>query len=514
MLANSQPQSGARRGADVLRRLRERPPALWYRGELVADVTVHPAFRGGVATLAELYDLQWKRADECLFDSPASGSKVARSFQIARSSADIVAIGRAMAVAARHTHGMMGRVPDYLNRAMSGYASGADFLAAGDARFGGNAVRLHRELREADLSLTHSLIPPQANRSVGPAGQADPFLAARVKNETDAGFVVRGCRMLATLPISDAIMVLPSTLLKATAADAPYAFGFVISNDTPGLKFICRESVDYGRSHFDHPLSSRFEEMDAVVVFDDVHVPWENVLLYRDVERCNEANARTGALAGMAHQVVVKNIAKSEFVLGLAALLVDTIGAEGFQHIQEKLAELWVSLETMRALLRAAEVDAMPDEWGVVRPAWNPLDAARNLYPRLYPRMVEILQQIGASGLVAMPTEQDLKGPLADDIRHYYQAARAEAFERVPLFRLAWDTALSAFAGRQVLYERFFFGDPVRMAGALVAAHDREIRSYADRVRELVRDLRDEAFASAPAPGAALPRASLPASEK
>ncbi|HET7608312.1 MAG TPA: 4-hydroxyphenylacetate 3-hydroxylase C-terminal domain-containing protein, partial [Gammaproteobacteria bacterium] len=168
--------------------------------------------------------------------------------------------------------------------------------------------------------------------------------------------------------------------------------------------------------------------------------------------------------------------------------------AEGFQHVQEKLAELWVSLETMRGLLRAAEADAAADEWGVVRPAWNPLDAARNLYPRLYPRMIEIVQQLGASGLVAMPTARDLEGPLADDIRRYYQAARADAFERVPLFKLAWDVAISAFAGRQVLYERFFFGDPVRMAGSLVAAHDAEIRGYAERVRELVRELRDEAF--------------------
>jgi 4-hydroxyphenylacetate 3-monooxygenase len=496
MLAEPAQRAGARRGADVLNRLRERPPALWYRGERVVDATTHAAFQRGVATLAELYDLQWSRADECLVASPASGRKVARSFQLPATPPELAAIGRAMAIVARHTHGMMGRVPDYLNRALSAYAAGAPFLAAADPRFGANAVRLHAEVREADLSLTHCLIPPQANRSLGPSGQADPFLAARVKMETDSGFVVRGCRMLATLPISDAIMVMPSTLLKATAEDAPYAFGFVIANDTPGLKFICRESLDYGRSRFDHPLGSRFEEMDAVVVFDDVHVPWENVLLYRDVERCNQAHARTGAVAGMAHQVVVKNIAKAEFVLGLAALLVDTIAIEGFQHVQEKLAELWVTLETMRALLRAAEADAAADEWGVVRPAWNPLDAARNLFPRLYPRMIEIIQQLGASGLVAMPAEQDLKGPLAEDIRRYYQAARADAFERIPLFRLAWDVAVSAFAGRQVLYERFFFGDPVRMAGSLVASHDAEIRAYADRVRELVRDLRDEALAS------------------
>jgi 4-hydroxyphenylacetate 3-monooxygenase len=238
--------------------------------------------------------------------------------------------------------------------------------------------------------------------------------------------------------------------------------------------------------------------MDAVVVFDDVHVPWESVFLYRDVERCNRAYARTGAVVHMAHQVVVKNIAKSEFMLGLAALLVDTIAVEGFQHIQEKLAEIWVSTETMKALLRAAEADAALDEWGVMRPAWNPLDAARNLFPRLYPRMVEIIQQIAASGLVAMPTEQDLYGPLAEDIKRYYQAARADAFERIPLFKLAWDASLSAFGSRQVLYERFFFGDPVRMAGALVTAHDAEIRGLAARVRTLVAQGRDDAFADAP----------------
>jgi 4-hydroxyphenylacetate 3-monooxygenase len=193
----------------------------------------------------------------------------------------------------------------------------------------------------------------------------------------------------------------------------------------------------------------------------------------------------------------VKNVAKCEFMLGLAASLVDAIGVEGFQHIQEKLAEIWVTMETMKALLRAAEADATLDEWGVMRPAWNPLDAARNLFPRLYPRLVEIVQQIGASGLVAMPTEQDLKGPLVEDIKKYYQAARAEAFDRIPLFRLAWDASLSAFASRQVLYERFFFGDPVRMAGALVVGHGPQIKVLADRVRELVAQARDDAFSDA-----------------
>lgn len=489
--------TGARRGAQVLKRLKENPPTLWYQGEPVTDVTTHPALRGGVETLAGLYDLQWQHADKTLFTSPGSGNQVARSFLLPKTHEELHSITVAMRVWADHTHGMMGRVPDYINRAMSGFAAGAPFLAEADPRFGQNAVRYHEYLRENDLCMTHTLIPPQANRAMSLAKQADPFLAARVKEESDAGIVIRGCRMLATLPISDEIMVFPSTVLKAGEEDAPYAFGFSIPNNTPGLRFICRESVDYGRSHFDHPLGSRFEEMDAVVIFDDVFVPWEKVLLYRDVLRCNQAYARTGAVVHMTHQVVVKNIAKAEFMLGLAYLLVDAIGVEGFQHIQEKLAELWINVETMKAFLRTAEADAALDEWGVMRPAWNPLDAARNLFPRVYPRMVEIIQQIGASGLVAMPVEKDLKGPLAGDIKHYYQAARAEAFERIPLFRLAWDASLSAFASRQVLYERFFFGDPVRMAGALVAGHQAQIKEQSERVRQFVREGRDEAFAVA-----------------
>jgi 4-hydroxyphenylacetate 3-monooxygenase len=489
--------AGARRGAQYLERLRERPPALWYAGEPVDDVVNHPAFRGGVGTLAELYDLQWRDQDCSLYDSLTRGHKVGRSFLMPKTSDELRSVTQAMKVWADHTRGMMGRTPDYLNRAITSYAAGAAFLGAADRRFGENAIRCYEHVRENDLCLTHTLIPPQANRAVGMAQQADPFLAARVKVETDAGIVIRGCRMLATLPISDELMVFPSTLLKSGDDDAPYAFGFLIPNDTQGLRFLCRESVDYGRSRFDHPLSSRFEEMDAVVIFDDVFVPWERVVLYRDVDLCNQAYSRTGAVVHMAHQVVVKNIAKCEFVLGLAAALVDTIAVERFQHIQEKLAEIWVTLETMRAFLRAAEADAVVDEWGVMRPAWNPLDAARNLFPRLYPRLIEILQQIGASGLVAMPTEKDLGGPLANDIKAYFQAARADAFDRIPLFRLAWDTALSAFATRQVLYERFFFGDPVRMAGALVTAHGQEIDALADRVRQFVQSSQDEAFPDA-----------------
>ncbi|MDR5684037.1 MAG: 4-hydroxyphenylacetate 3-monooxygenase, oxygenase component [Armatimonadota bacterium] len=474
---------GARTGAQFLDGIRNRPRELWIEGQRVSDPVEHPAFRNIVRSIAALYDMQHdpKLRDEMTYTSPSSGHPVGLSFLMPQTPDDLVRVRRMMKHWADYSGGFMGRTPDYLNRALVGYASAADYCAENDPRFGENILRYYEYVRENDLCLTHTLINPQANRSVGPARQADPFLAARIVEENARGLVVRGARMLATLPVSDEIMVFPSTLLKVGEEDAPYAFAIAIPNDTPGLRFLCRETFDYGKSPFDHPLGSRFEEMDAVVIFDDVQVPWERVFLLRDVDKCNRAFAMTGAVAHMAHQVVTKNVAKTEFLLGVASLIVDTIAIEQYQHVQEKIAEIIINLEAMRAFLRTSEVEAQVNRWGVVQPAWPPLDAARNVYTRMYPRMVEILQQLGASGFMAIPTEKDVRGPQAETIRRYYQAARADAIDRIKIFRLAWDIAISAFGSRQVLYERFFFGDPVRMAGAMFNSYDR--KPYMERVR-------------------------------
>jgi 4-hydroxyphenylacetate 3-monooxygenase len=134
----------------------------------------------------------------------------------------------------------------------------------------------------------------------------------------------------------------------------------------------------------------------------------------------------------------------------------------------------------MRACLRAAEADATRNRYGMFVPARAPLDTARNLFPRLYPRLVEIIQLNSSSSLMATPAAADFAAPIGADIERYLGAAKASARDRVGLYRLAWDVACSAFAGRQVLYERFFFGDPVRMASALVANTD--LRPLIDRV--------------------------------
>jgi 4-hydroxyphenylacetate 3-monooxygenase len=289
--------------------------------------------------------------------------------------------------------------------------------------------------------------------------------------------------MLATLaPLSEELLVFPSTVLKAAPAAEPFALAFAIPNNAKGLKFICRDPYDIGRSRFDHPLASRFEEMDAVVIFNQVTVPWERVFLCGDVARCNALFAATSAVVHMMQQVVVKNVAKSEFLLGLAARIAEASDAMPLQHVRERLAEMITTTETMRACLRASEADAAPDKWGITVPARAPLDTARNLFPRLYPRLVEVIQLNSSSSLMATPSERDFKNPEeVADIERYFGAADVGARDRVALYRLAWDVACSAFGGRQVLYERFFFGDPVRMASALVDNTD--LKPLVERVK-------------------------------
>lgn len=479
----------ARTGEEFLQGLREQPREVYIEGELVRDVTAHRAFKNVLQSIAHLYDMQHdeETREKLTYVSPDSGDRVGTSFLQPRTIDDLNRRTDAMKTWADFSHGMMGRTPDYLSSSLMAFAAARDYFSANDPRFGDHVENYYRKAREEDLCLTHTLINPQANRAVGPSKQSDPYLAARVVTERDDGIVIRGARMLATLgPIADEVEVFPSTVVKADPADAPYAFGFVIPCSTPGLKFICRETYDLNRSKHDHPLGSRFEEMDAMLVFDDVFVPWERVFLYGDPEIANGVFGATNAVIHMTHQVMAKNIAKTEFVLGLVSLIIDTIGIEPFQHVHEKVAEIIIGLESMKALLKAAIADAQVDRWGVMTPARGPLDAARNLYPKLYPRFVEIIQQLSASGLMATPTLADIEGPVGPDIERFFTAARAGSRERIALFRLAWDTSVSSFGSRQALYERFFFGDPVRMAGALFNTYDRE--PYMEMVKAFIQE--------------------------
>ncbi|MCC7106590.1 MAG: 4-hydroxyphenylacetate 3-monooxygenase, oxygenase component [Chloroflexi bacterium] len=462
----------ARGGAAYLNGLRD-GREVWIDGRRVADVTTDATVGSGAHAIAALYDLQLQPdlLDAMTYRSPSSGERVGLSFVQPRSVADLVARREMFRVWAEHSGGMIGRSPDYLNSLLMGCAAARGFFAQGGEEFGARVVAYYERCREQDLCLTHAFSSPQRDRGAAPSPDA---AGVRIVDESSDGIVVRGGRSLATLgPFADELLILPSPSKTYHGSSSAEAIAFAVQIAAPGLKLICRESFDLGRSAFDHPLGSRFEEMDAVVVLDDVLVTWDRVFIHRDAELCAGLFRQTTAFTHAIHQFLVKNLVKAELVLGIASLLSETINTAGYTHVQAMLGEIVNAIETTRAFIRAAEADAQPDENGVYVPRPDTLWTARGYFPTVYPRLVEILQLLGASGLMSIPSERTFGSEIGDDASRYLQSATLGGEARVRLFRLAWDVACSAFGGRQVLYERFFAGDPFRNLAGRYLSYDR-----------------------------------------
>ena len=416
----------ARSGKEYIAGLREHPAEVYIYGERVSDVISHPGLGNGVVTLAGLYDMQHDPAlrDEMTYPSPTTGDLVGLSFIVPRTVQDLEQRRVMMTHWARAGCAMMGRTPDFLNVSIMAMAAAGDYFAQDRPESKENIQRYYEYIRDNDLVLTHTLINLQRSRAPLATPLEDATdVALSVVRETDAGIVVRGARVLATLGhLSDEIAVYPAKSHRAPG-DAPdrHSFAFGIPNNTAGLKFLYRESYDLGRSRFDHPLGSRFEEMDAIAFFDDVLVPWERVFLLGDAELRNNLSMSTKQYAHSGHQVVTKNLVKCEFVLGLASLMVQTLGSGQLPQVHQMMAEIIQNLEVMKACLRTSEVDAEVDQWGVMCPSVTPLMVARNLFMQMYPRMAEILHLLGSRSLMALPTEADLRGPLAPEIERYLE---------------------------------------------------------------------------------------------
>jgi 4-hydroxyphenylacetate 3-monooxygenase len=317
----------ARTGEAYITGLREQAAEIYSGGERVKDVTTHPAFRNGVRPIASLYDMPQAPAlqDAMTYLSPTTGERVGLSFIIPRTVQDLERRHTMMAHWARATCGMTGRSPDCMNVNVACMAAPSDYCAQNRPEFKHNIEQYYAYIRENDLVLTHTLVNMQRNRSPMATPLHDRTdVALSVVRETDAGLVVRGPRVLATLgPLAEEIAVYPARNHQLPQdAQGRSSFAFAIPCNTPGLKFLCRESLDLGRSHFDHPLGSRFEEMDAIVFFDDVLVPWGRVFLLGDGERCNNWGAATNRNVHTGQQVVTKPVVKAEFMLGLANLMV------------------------------------------------------------------------------------------------------------------------------------------------------------------------------------------------
>ena len=354
--------TGARTGEQYLEGLRGDEREVWLEGEKVTDPSAHPKLEGAAHSLARLFDLQHEDPETFLMDSPDTGQPVSVTHIQPKNRADLERRRVASKRIADATVGMMGRTPDYLNYTFACFAARADVWArSGNEDGARNIVEFQKFMRDNDLSLTHTLINPQVDRSVAEAEQAAGEVSLHKVEDTENGILVRGARMLATLaPFADELAVYPGSDLRLQ--DSKYAICFSIPMSTPGLKFICRDSFSVQRDPWDYPLSTRFDEMDAVVIFDDVEVPRDRIFLDGDAKLHSEVITDSHWRAHIIHQAMTRAWSKLEFSFGLAHTLADLTGVNAFDHVQEKLGEIWSMEEMTRAGVIAAEAGSFQAE--------------------------------------------------------------------------------------------------------------------------------------------------------
>lgn len=451
----------ARTGAEFLHGLRD-DRVLWFEGQRVTDPLDHPGLRGAAQALAEVFDLHHRHPEDCLMPDPETGEPIAVSHMIPRSRQDLKHRHRALRRVAEFSVGLMGRTPDYMNVTYAGFAGRSDEWAVNGNEAGAeNLVVFQKELRRKDLSLTHTLIHSMSDKSLGnvPNGLV-PTQLHKVQ-DTAHGILVRGARLLATLaPFSDELAVYPSQPMPD--ADPRHALSFSIPMNTPGLTFICRDGFAGSGNLFDHPLSSRFDEQDAFVIFDNVEVPRHRVFIDGNLPVYNSVMS-TSWRANAMQQTMVRAGTKLEFAWGLATRMAEAIGASD-PVTQEMLGEIWSYAELARSAVMAAEEGAYHHGNG----AWfldsRPMDALRATLPTWFPRVNEIIRLIGSHNVLATPTAAEFADPELRKLIDLYLRGAGEttALQRARIFRLGWDFAASALGSRNEQYERFYLTSGAR----------------------------------------------------
>lgn len=472
-------------GADFLASL-EDGREVWFDGERVKNVTTHPAFRNSARSIARLYDALHDpnfKDDLTLVDK--FGLTTHKFFAPSYSAYELVQARQAIAVWQRMCYGWMGRTPDYKASFMAQLAEAYNFYDP----YGHNALNWYKKCAARCLFINHVLIDPPVDRHKARIDVRDVYLS--VDRDDDKGIYVNGAKMVATgsaLTHATFVAVNSGTAARMEVGrDEDMALVFLIDMNAPGLKLITRPSYEYNAaSPFDAPLASRFDENDAVMVFENAFIPWENVLVYRDVEKSKGFYAQSGFFNRYNLQSAVRLSVKLEFCIGLLMKGADAAGTAQFRGVETAIGELIGMRDLIWSLTTAMVYDPEPGIGGTVVPRLQTAAASRIYTTRAWHRVREIFESILAGApIYTVSSVRDMHAPeLQPIIDHYYRGTGLTGPERIKLFKLVWDALYSEFAGRHALYERNYAGNQEQHL--LDALQWSKIRGDVERYRALV----------------------------
>lgn len=438
--------------------------SVFIDGERVEDVATHPAFRGAVRSVAHQYDVANDPANRSVttFPSPETGEPVNVSYMIPRSTEDLVARRKGLRLLSEQNFGLMGRSPEHAAGFLAGFAAAPDFFARSGAQFAENVQAFYRFARDNDIYAAYTVIPPQIDRSKPAHQQADPHLYAGVTEERDGGVVISGAQMLGTgAAIADWIHL--SNIAPLRPGDEAYAISLMVPVGAPGVKVLSRRSyASAASSVYDYPLATRFDETDALVVFEDVFVPWEHVFVYRDLELTQAQWWQTPAHILGNTQAQIRFSTKLDLLVGVAKKISDMNGVGGLPPVQGTLGELAAYASMVTGLIYGAEHNCEIDGNGVAWPGRAEIYASVTLQSQVYPHVINTVRELCGGGLIQLPSSvEDFRSQAtAELLERYVQSPGHPSQERVKLLKLAWDLLGSEFAGRHQQYELFYAGAP------------------------------------------------------
>jgi 4-hydroxyphenylacetate 3-monooxygenase len=433
---------------------------VWAYGERVKDVTEHPAFRNSARSIARLYDALHDPKLKDVLTVPTdtgNGGFTFPFFRVHKSVDDLVRSRNAIAAWSRTLYGWIGRGPDYKASLTSTMSANAEFYAP----YQENARRFYREAQEKCLYLNHAIVHPPIDRHLPPDQVKDVYV--HVERETDAGIIVSGAKVVATNSVLTHYNFIG--LYPPPINDPKFAVIFMAPMSTPGIKLISRPSYEWQAavmgSPFDYPLSSRFDENDAILIFDKALIPWDCVLCYGDPERANRFTFEAGWLQNALMQGCTRFAVKLEFIAGVLCKAVEATGTKDFRGVQSRVGEVILWRDTFWALSEAMCRNAVPLGTGYVMPDPNTAWVFRSFGQHCYPIVKGIIEQVVGSGLIYLNSHAvDFRSA---DLRPYLDkyvrgTGGIQAVDRVKLLKLLWDAMGTEFGGRHELYERNWTG--------------------------------------------------------
>jgi len=463
-----------RTGADYIKNVQD-GRSIYLDGQLIENAAEHPAFKNALATVARLYDFQATPENEELmtFESPTSGGRVNRCWQLPHSHQDLVQRRAAITAWAELTFGFMGRSPDHVASSMSGMAMGIDVFRRGGEDRAKAFMDYFNYVRDNDLFVTYVIANPRADHSKDVSQQEDETLIAAICDEDSVGITINGAKMLGTSAvIADELLVTTGQPLKP--GEEMYAFSAAMPMATKGLKILPRKSYEASAvSQFDNPLSSHLDENDAIILFDNVKVPWDRVFVHKNTEICRAQFAETPAHMYQNYQAQIRMMVKMRFLLGLARKIAETNGIVSIPEVAGTLGYLAANTAMVEGMVKGMEAGGVSYGPYFV-PDRRLLYATQVLSQEFYPQLVHHVRDLGGASMIMMPPSvADFANPETASFIHRTQRSPvAEPKDKVKLFKLAWDAVGSEFGSRQGQYEMFYSGGPFVTRGRSFQNYD------------------------------------------